>query len=38
MGIFPVDEAVGRRFFIKKVSLIISKTSQENTDAGVFFS
>ena len=37
MGIFPVDEAVARRCFLKKVSLIISKNSQENAFAGVFF-
>ena len=37
MGIFPVDEAVAQRCFIKKVSLIISKNSQENTFTGDFF-
>ena len=35
-GIFLVNEAVARRYFIKKV-LVILKNSQENTVAGVFF-
>ena len=37
MVIFSVDEAVARRYFIRKVSLIIPKNSQENPFAGVFF-
>ena len=37
MKIFSVDEAVTWRNFIKKVPLIISKNSQENSFAGVFF-
>ena len=30
------SEAVARRCFIKKMSLIVSKNSEENTCAGVF--
>ena len=37
MGTFPVDEPIGGRLFIKKMSLIVLKNSQENNVAGVFF-
>ena len=36
-GTFTVDEAIGGVLFIKKVSLIVLKNSQENNLAGVFF-
>ena len=36
MRIFLVDEAVARSYLLKKVSLVISKNSRENTVAGVF--